>query len=878
MDGRARLVGRDADLKAIHGSLRLGRSVYLTGHAGVGKSRLLTELVVNGGLPGRSSESVIHVCGSEGSVASPLVPLLRLCPSQHPDPARAILAEIRRRSRDDTVCLLVDDAHTLDDASAALVRETAAWAEVAIVAAVRSGASTPPAISSLWREGLTIDHHLTPLDRCASDELVEDLIGRASAELRDHVWHRGRGHPLFVRELVAGAVEQGAMARRNGVWVLRRDPALPGRLNSLLRGRLGHLSPPDRRCLAVLALTGRVDRGLLGAVGLAAPVDSLVNSGLVVDDGVRLRAEEPLLAEVALAGLGSEERDHMRTGLADLLDTRAGGAAGAALLRLDAGQRLAAHTLVTALRQALADDLLTVAERIAASAGDGPHPPGVALLLMRTAAMGNRWPLAEHWWRAVLHGGDQHSRELAHAEWAEVNFEYRADPAEAVAQVTGALELPGLAPGIADRLQASMLRARMFTQDLAPMVADGERFLSEKHTPAAAAQVRRDVATARSHLGTLRQSQLLVEHELDAANPPMLERLRLRVVRIMTLTWTEGPAQALEAAASLLEETRRDEDPETEALALLHLAVVLHDAGRHGEAVDDVQTAEPLQHQMHRRRHRSLTAGVAASSLALLPDRAVELEALLAQHDPQTREHWIDAPLLMLARSRSDHAHGRSPWPGLEAGLEHARRRSSGLHELQLLREAAYRGRAQDVVERVAQLAVRADAVLADLVSEEVAGLAADDGTALQAISVRLAGVGATGLALDAVTAAAAAHTRAGRGDQTLRSEVLAAHLRRDLPGQCSIAEHAWVPVLSPREQEVVDLVVDGAPDREVADALFLSVRTVERHLHRVYSRTGISGRHELRRLVREDVAGLAGPGSNDPGWFSRARGTRRDV
>ena len=775
------------------------------------------------------------------------------------------------------VCLLVDDAHTLDDASAALVRETAAWAEVAIVAAVRTGAATPPAISSLWREGLTIDHHLTPLDRYASDELVKDLLGRSSAEVREHIWQRGRGHPLFIRELVAGAVHQGAMAQRNGVWVLRRDPALPERLVSLLRSRLDHLSPPDRRCLAVLAMIGQVDRRLLGAVGLVPSMDSLVNAGLVVDDDVRLRAEEPLLAEVALAGMCSDDRDHLRSNLADLLDGRAGDAVGAAILRLDAGERLTADTLVAALRQALANDRLTVAERIAASAGDGPHPPGLALLLMRTAAMGNRWPLAERWWRAVLHGDDQRSRELAHAEWAELNFEYRVDPAEAMAQVNGALKLPGLAPDVADRLQASILRARMFTQDLVPVVADGERFLDEEHDPVATARVRGDVATARSHLGTLRQSQSLVEQELEVANLPMLERLRLQVVRIMTLTWTEGPARALEAAASLLEETRLDEDPETEPLALLHLAVVLHDAGRYGEAVDDVQDAEPLQHQIHRRRHRSMSAGVAASSLALLPDRAAELEAILIEHDPQAREHWIDAPLLMLARSRRDHARGRSPWPGLEAGLEHAVRRSSGLHELQLLREAAYRGRADEVVERVEQLALRAEAVLADLVCDEVVGLADDNGTALHDIAVRLAGLEATGLALDAVTAAAAAHTRAGRADQILRSEVLAAHLRRDLPGQSSIAEHVWVPVLSPREQEVVDLVVDGASDREVAEVLFLSVRTVERHLYRVYRRTGISGRHELRRLVLGDVADLKGLGSDDAG-FSGARGTRRDA
>lgn len=272
-----------------------------------------------------------------------------------------------------------------------------------------------------------------------------------------------------------------------------------------------------------------------------------------------------------------------------------------------------------------------------------------------------------------------------------------------------------------------------------------------------------------------------------------------------------------------------------------------------------------------------MTAGVTASSLSLLPARAAELAAMLAQHDPATAEHWIDAPLLLLARSRADLARGLSPWPGLQAGLEHAVLRNSGLHELQLLRESAYRGRAVEVLGRTRQLAARAEATLSDLVCEEVAGLAADDANALHATALHLAELGASGLALDCVTAAAAAHTRAGLHGQILRCEILAAHLRRQLADQTSIAQHTWSPVLSPREQDVVDLVVAGARDREVAQALFLSVRTVERHLHRVYSRVGVSGRHHLRRLVLDDVAGLGGPPSSDP-WLSRATGPRHDL
>jgi DNA-binding CsgD family transcriptional regulator len=48
---------------------------------------------------------------------------------------------------------------------------------------------------------------------------------------------------------------------------------------------------------------------------------------------------------------------------------------------------------------------------------------------------------------------------------------------------------------------------------------------------------------------------------------------------------------------------------------------------------------------------------------------------------------------------------------------------------------------------------------------------------------------------------------------------------------------------LSPRELEVIRLAADGRTNDEIADALTLSVRTVERHLSNVYAKLGLEGR-----------------------------------
>jgi DNA-binding CsgD family transcriptional regulator len=55
---------------------------------------------------------------------------------------------------------------------------------------------------------------------------------------------------------------------------------------------------------------------------------------------------------------------------------------------------------------------------------------------------------------------------------------------------------------------------------------------------------------------------------------------------------------------------------------------------------------------------------------------------------------------------------------------------------------------------------------------------------------------------------------------------------------------------LTPRELQVSMLVAEGASNREVATALFLTEKTVEFHLTNVYGKLGVRGRTELVRRV----------------------------
>ena len=66
---------------------------------------------------------------------------------------------------------------------------------------------------------------------------------------------------------------------------------------------------------------------------------------------------------------------------------------------------------------------------------------------------------------------------------------------------------------------------------------------------------------------------------------------------------------------------------------------------------------------------------------------------------------------------------------------------------------------------------------------------------------------------------------------------------------------------LSDREREVLELVAAGLSNEEIGGRLFLSTRTVERHLSNVYAKLRLSGKSAAPR-PRAAVLGAARPAS----------------
>ena len=75
---------------------------------------------------------------------------------------------------------------------------------------------------------------------------------------------------------------------------------------------------------------------------------------------------------------------------------------------------------------------------------------------------------------------------------------------------------------------------------------------------------------------------------------------------------------------------------------------------------------------------------------------------------------------------------------------------------------------------------------------------------------------------------------------------------RRTRPGQ---GDQGGVASLTERELQVARLVVDRRTNPEIADALFLSPKTVETHVRNIFRKLQVSSRVDVARAVERAAA-----------------------
>ena len=321
------------------------RAVLVAGEAGIGKTRLASELArrARGAgfevLLGRS----IDLVGTElpyQPFAEALRPLgkpwqaARQAPGSQLRVFEETLALLTGRAASAPVLLVLEDLHWADTSTLDLVvflAHNLGDRPVLLLATYRADEPSSAGrmrrlADGVRRSGSALVLELGPLER---DELTALLAARAdhplSAALADTIAARSEGNPFFAEELLAASGEQSA--------------ELPQALRDLLLQRLARLDHPAQGVLRLAAAAGReVGYPLLRAT-VELPDGALRDSlRAAVEGGVlaaepqtgRFRFRHALLAEAIYATILPGEREELHARLAEELARS--GAAGAAEL------------------------------------------------------------------------------------------------------------------------------------------------------------------------------------------------------------------------------------------------------------------------------------------------------------------------------------------------------------------------------------------------------------------------------------------------------------------------------------------------------------------------------------------------------------------
>lgn len=874
MGGGWTLVGRAEELDLLRTALASTdvRGVVLSGAPGVGKTRLAAELVAHAGEQGWATE---WTCGTRSMAGVPFGAFAHLVPTL--EAARGPLAvmvrasgELRRRRGERALVLGVDDAHLLDEASAGLMHLLAASAEAFVVATVRRGEPAPGSVRALWKDDLAERIELQPLSRIEVTELLTAVLG---GPVDTGTAHRlaevSAGNVLFVRELVLLGREQGALARRHGVWTWRGELAAGARLTELVEERLAGLNRQQRAAVEVLAVGEPLPTELFRAVAGTRAVQALDSKELIVvttdDRRSSVQLTHPLYGEALRAGIGSLRRQAVCRQLAD------------ALAATGAHRR---------------DDVLRLS-RWQLDGGGSADPATLVAAASRAESLFDH-PLAERLARAAVAAGAGVEAEVALAR--ALYWQSRHQEAQAVLD---ALDVAAAEP--AARAECALVAAANAFWGLDD-AARAEAVL-------VAAEAELPPGSERDKLTAQRSSVLLFNgrpHEAFAAVESVLEhpatdseaRFRAAIAGVSALATLGRPTRAVELAEQVLRSDpgMREERPLLLGELLAAQSAAFFQAGRYEEMhalstrVYD-RTASVKAHDLRGMWAMLLGRAALARGLAgTARERLREAAAALWEHDlsgmlPWALACWARAAALLGELGEAGTMLGESlrcqsgavrvfdvellaarAWVAAARGqqtearrlaraaAEHAAATGQRCAELEAWHDALRLGE-PGVLGRITALYEGSEHRLAAGYVAHAAALLGGDGAALDRCAEHFTELGLPLLAAEAAAEAAEQHDRDGRRGPQLAALARVREAQRRCEGALTpalrrVAEPPTMSSLTSREREIAELAGRGCSNREIAEALVLSLRTVGNHLNHVYGKLGITGRTELNTVL----------------------------
>lgn len=279
---------RNAIRSAIHDAVRDPgvRLTLIVGDAGLGKSHLLDTIAAE-----LNATRVWGVAALADVPGSSLAHLVRPTAS-HGDMVVDLLANAG-------AYVAVDDIDQCDAMSQALISRLLREADRHVVATVRTiDALLPPMAEALAAEVPTRIIDVPPLTYDETAEVAQRILGGPpEASLVDELWHRSAGNALFMSQMLEAARARGSITQRSGGWVRVSELPAPVSLRHLLGDRLKSLPGPVLEAAQWLAAVVRLP---LADVERSAHVDAvgaLIRTGIVRSDGADVIFSHPMLAE-----------------------------------------------------------------------------------------------------------------------------------------------------------------------------------------------------------------------------------------------------------------------------------------------------------------------------------------------------------------------------------------------------------------------------------------------------------------------------------------------------------------------------------------------------------------------------------------------------
>jgi DNA-binding CsgD family transcriptional regulator len=883
------VLGRASEIEQLTKAIRRADLVgaVLTGEAGVGKSTLLASAVSKAQNEGFV---VVQLFGSRATSTLPLHAFSSFLAQGADDQSIERFLAVRRALTDHSggrpVLVAVDDAHLLDDSSAVLVSQLARELAIFLLCSVRTGEPTPEPISSLWVQGSATLIHVGPLTReFVGEPASAALGGPISTELESELWKRTGGNPLHARELSLGSLASGSIREINGVWNMVGPLATSTALVDLVRQRLSSLNEDEQHALCCVALSEPAGIGLLEAVTSGDSLIKLEETGLVrvFQDRRRtmVRLTHPLYGEVVRSQTSQLRARKIRRTLAETVlgfnARRRDDTLAVASWQLDAGD---VHPVgfANAAFDAIHRHDTDLAERLASAAHD--HEP--SSLSGRALAM-TRHLLGRHTEALAVLAAPLAQAEPQSAEWARIGFLDGLIRARGVGDYPGALVVLDLVANsqtsikTRDRAEAMIALIQLLQGDAGESCRRAEQLVKAGTAEAEAFTAYVGAVAAGGHPA----QALGIVDEFLARNPetnpqslfPDFHWVALLDAGALDTTSYEVAA-AWENATDLSDQHRQARS----ALAYGH---VLLDRGQSASARQWFETSAGFFRLIGERfgERWALSGRLLAS--AYLGDTAdaevtVSLLDAIPSHPAAFFEVYGKRGMAWLRAARGEPTQAREDLLVLAASL-----RASGCvsHALRALLDVARLGDPRTAAKVVAEFEDQLDGLALPTFVTFVKALAESSTPALISSADQLAQLGYSALAAEAASAARDSLARDGRVRDAAGWARRASDLLSTIEGGVTplfIVVEAVVP-LTRREREIAAFVAAGRTSREVADSCFLSVRTVETHLARVYDKLGVRTRSELADALSPLTPTYVTPPSNvmPPSNFSQASTAR---